>query len=252
MAQQRTVTGFVKRLFEKNGQSSKGPWTAYSIKIVNEEGEEDPRWYQFGFDKPPFKTDHDTDGHGDYVQFDVTDKDEKASQFVPGTGKVLKNAPARKAAQKSSGGGGRGGYRGGGGAKVTNSDLFGQIGGYNTEDDVRRISMSHAQEMAVKTVELLLEADGLSITKATSKANQAKRYEEIVAAIDKLTVKFFYDTATGRLLETVEDEGSANVKADALPEDHDQPAEPDTVPQDEESDEVPPDPDEDGDEEVTF
>ena len=246
---QRTVKGFVAFIKEKSGTNARGPWTAYSIKLIDESGNEDPRWYQFGFVKPPFKSDKDTDGHGDYVKFDVTDKDDKVSQFVPDTGSIVKSPPARAAAQpKATGGKSYGG--GGGRATVTKSDLFGKIGGYNTEDDVRRMAYANARSAAIETVDVLLKHDALVITKATQKANQAKRFEEVTAAIDKLTVKFFFDAAGGRLLSSVEDYGDGHEKVTPLPEDHDQHAD---APENQEQDEdLPPDPDEEEeDEEVT-
>ena len=60
MSNEVTVEGFVVRIFEKSGTNARGPWTAYSVKVASAEGVEDPLWYQFGFDKPPFQSDSDT------------------------------------------------------------------------------------------------------------------------------------------------------------------------------------------------
>jgi hypothetical protein len=43
------------------------------------------------------------------------------------------------------------------------------------------------------------------MSKAKGKAGTAARFEEITSAIDKLTVQFFYDNASGRLLDEVAD-----------------------------------------------
>lgn len=221
MADRAKVEGFVAFINEKRGESARGPWTAYSVKMVGADGVEDPRWYRFGFDAPSFKDDKSTGGNGDYVMFEADIKDGVSAQFVPGTGQLVKNPPDRTAPQRvKSGGGGGAPRRGGGGPKLTKSAMFGDIGGYNTEDDVRRISMSHAQEMAIDTVSLLLQHDGLPITGAKTKAGQAARFEEITAAIDKKTVEYFFDTASGRLLDSVADDGAeAEAKAAPLPAD---------------------------------
>lgn len=68
--------------------------------------------------------------------------------------------------------------------------------------------------MGLRAAALLLEHDGIPMTKASNKAGEAKRFEEIVAVIDKLTVKFYRDAETGRLLETVADMGVVDTSAD--------------------------------------
>lgn len=245
MGERIQVTGFVTYINEKKGQSSRGPWTAYSFKIADEAGNEDPRWYQYGFSAPPFKDDKQTDGSGSYLTFEAEVKDDKVAKFIEGTGKIVNNPPARQMPEKKASGGGGGGRRGGGGGpKVKQSDLFGEIGGYNTEDDVRRISMSHAEEMAIRTVDMLLRHDGLPLTKTKSKANEAVRYEEITNAIDKFTILYFNNVRTGRLLDTVADAGEEVVKVAPLPADaNDEPAATEPVAEPEQSEGPPPDPD---------
>lgn len=221
MGERVNVTGYVRRIFETSGENSRGPWTAYAIKVISPEGEEDPRFYQFGFKAPPFKADAYSDGKyrhtGDYVQFEAEVKDDKAARFVDGTGRILKNGPARKEPEKK--GGGQGGRKGGySGPKETNSDVFGKIGGYNTEDDIRRITLTASRTAALEAVGLLLQYDGLPMTKTKGKANEQVRYDEITAMIDKLTVQYFYDNASGRLLDEVADREEAKEPA-PLPDD---------------------------------
>lgn len=201
------IEGFVAKLATKSGQTARGPWTAYSAKIMDKDGNELPKWFQFGFDAPSFK-------EGDYIRFKAEDKDANAMTADPNSVQVAKNPPARPAQQ--SGGGGR---RGGGGPKVTESELFGQIGGYNTEDDIRRISMTAAQERATGLLAVLAANDGLPMVKSKGAANVTKRYEALLAIHDKLTVKLFHDAVSGRLLESVSDEGEINLAGDgALPD----------------------------------
>lgn len=90
-------------------------------------------------------------------------------------------------------------------------------GGNSRDSGVDRqtsIVLQHSQEMALRAISVLLEHDGLPLTKASNKAGEAKRFDEIVAAIDKLTVKYYRDAETGRLLETVADMGVVDTSAD--------------------------------------
>jgi len=233
-----TKTGFVEKVFNTDGTSSRGKWYAYSFKLVDANNVVDPMFYQLGFNKPcGFK-------EGDYISFEADPKDDKAMTVVEGSGSILKNAPARAA--KEDGGGKS---YGGGAKKVTKSDLFGDIGGFYSEDDIRRMSYSAATGHAIDLVGMLLSSDGLVMSEANTKAGTAKRFESITAAVDKLTIEFFYDSATGRKLDTVADAGNVDLAApDAqLP---DAPAEreaPEATP-----DESGPPPADDGDTSGTF
>ena len=202
-------------MFEKSGTNARGQWTAYSIKVADAAGNEDPRFYQFGFVKPPFKTDVETDGNGDYVSFQAEVKDEKVAQFVKGTGELVKNPPARSKTEPRSTAG-----MGSTKAKSKTSELFGTIGGYNTEDDIKRMSLSAARTAAIAAAGLLLQHDGLPMSGGKAKAHVEKRFSEITAVIDKLTVAYFFDTASGRLLDMVGDtRGMQKAEPAPLPDD---------------------------------
>jgi hypothetical protein len=213
------VEGYVSYLHEKPGRGKNGkPYKLYSVKLIDQEtGEEGDTWYGFGFDKPPFKDDKTTEGNGDYVRFEVTE-DQYGLKYVEGSGSIVrKNTPARpkKADAKAA-------VAPAGGKKAVTSELFGDIGGYNTEDDIRRMSFSNARGDAIKTVEMLLANDALVTSSAKTKGGQAKRFEELLAAVDKLTVKFFFDSASGRLLNTVADTVAAPQAQGELPDDSDE------------------------------
>ena len=67
-----TKKGFVAKVFKKEGTSKRGPWFAVSFKLADESGNEDPMFFQLGFNKEsPFK-------EGDYIQFDAEPKDDRA------------------------------------------------------------------------------------------------------------------------------------------------------------------------------
>ena len=224
--------GFVAKIFPKEGKKKDGKkWFLNSFKLVDENGTEDPMFYSLGFNVPcKF-------AEGDYIQFkaEASDRDTQMD-VVKGSGSKPKNPPARKAGKKPSNAA----------STEKNSELFGSIGGYNTEDDIKRMSITAARSSAVELVSAMLEHDALPMSKA--KNGQAKRYDEIVAFVDKLTVKFFFDTASGRILELVADEGKVDVAKNDLPDqdDNSDPVEKedDAIPLDD--DDTPEDDDDDG------
>jgi hypothetical protein len=180
--------GFVKKINSKEGRAKSGkPYTLWSAKLENEDGTEQDNWISFGFDKPEIK-------EGDYVKI-TTEQDGKYLRVTET--KRLKNAPARsnKAAPSASGG--------------------------HVSSTQTSIHYQSARKDAIEALALLIEASALPLTKDTAKAGQAKRYEEVMALIDKLTVRFFHDAETHRLLTTVVDEGAVEADAGSLPEDSD-------------------------------
>ena len=203
-----SLTAFVAKLSTKSGQSGRGPWTAYSMKLQNKDGTELPGWYQCGFSAPPCK-------EGDYIKLEATAKGSNWT-VTEGSIRVSKNPPA--APPPAKGGNASGSYSGGKGATVKKSDLFGEIGGYNTEDDIRRMSYSAARSDAIKVAGLLAEKGFIPFVKADAKAGKAKNFDLLVATIDKLTVEFFFDAATGRKLETVADPVAPVKEEEPLPD----------------------------------
>jgi hypothetical protein len=199
-----TIVGFVEKINETTGNNSRGPWTAYSMKIQDKDGTVNPKWFQAGFEKPVCV-------EGDYVQLKADPKDDKALTVVKGSIRVSKNPPAKPASPDRGEKRGKVGYSA---AKTTSSDLFGEIGGYNTEDDIRRMSYSACRSDAVLLTAALIEAKALPMSKADSKAGVAARFEAVEAYVDKLTVRFFFDSASGRLLETVADAGDVDLAGD--------------------------------------
>lgn len=208
------TTGFVEVINKYSPQGA--DWTAYSMKIMDTDGKVSDTWYQLGF-KPV-----DNIAEGDYIRF--THKEgKKGARSVELSS--IKKAPADKTPEKpaSSFGGNKGAYKGGkagSGAVVKTSELFGEIGGYNTEDDIRRMSYSAARASAIDVISALLAADALPISGAKTKAGQADRFETVTSAIDKLTVEFYFDAATGRKIEVYSDDGSLSggSQSDELPD----------------------------------
>lgn len=237
MSDKITVEGFVHEIKTKEGSNSRGPWTAYRIRLQRASGEMEPRTFGFGFTAPKFKA-------GDFLRFDATVKDDKWADYIEGSGKLVKNAPAKPAAPAAPSGngggrpgGGKGGYQQ---RPPVESKLFGKIGQNSTEDDIRRISYTSARTAALEMVGLLLANNALPMSSAKTKDGEAKRFTELTAAVDKLTIEYYFDSATGRKLETVADPGSKETRVAPLPE---------AEQTETEDEDLPEDPDQDGGEE---
>ena len=77
---------------------------------------------------------------------------------------------------------------------------------------------------------LLLQHDALPVSGAKGKAGESKRFEQVQDFVNKLTVQFYHDVETLRLLDSVADAGDVEVAARGeLPEEVEAPAEPETV-----------------------
>lgn len=176
--------GFFTKLNEKHGGSGRKAWTLYSTKLQDENGKETD-WISFGFDKPSLK-------EGDYVKI-TTEKDDKGYEKVSEV-KKLKNPPARAEKVEKA-------------AKAGTS--------VEAQDKQTSIHYQNSRTAAIAAVQLLVAHDALALPKAATKTGEAKRYAIIVAAIDKLTVQYFNDLETMRLLETVADAGVKDTKPDA-------------------------------------
>lgn len=191
------TVGFVTKINAHKGVSSKNgrPYTLYSFRLVDKSGEAINQWFNTGFNAPECQ-------EGDYVKV-TAEPGRKEGNLDVKSVVVSKNPPAMPEVKQPAAGGTRGNTSAPSRSKT--SELFGEIGGYNTEDDIRRITMSVARDHALRAVELLLANDGLKLVKADSKAGFQNRFEVILEAIDKLTVEYYFDNATGRKLETISD-----------------------------------------------
>lgn len=175
--------GFISKInsVTKNKKSGNGTFTLHSLRIVDKDGNDIDGWFNNGFDPIEAK-------QGDYVKFEATPsqygKGHNNFDIVKGSLKVSKNPPAAPAAATESGPTRSGG---GGGSQSKN------------------IHYQNSRTAALGAVGLLLEHGGLALPATQSKAGAANRYDLIVGAIDKLTVKYFNDLESFRLLETVAD-----------------------------------------------
>lgn len=201
------VKGFVAYYGSKEGTSNGRAWKSFSMKIQDPEtGEEMPMWYQLGFEDANLVV-------GDYIRFLATPHDNKACRVDIKTIQKSKNAPARPQDPSKSGGG----------PSSSSSPSGGGSSGLSKEEWAqkdRQIVHQHSQEMAIRLVTTMLEQEALPMSVAKSKAGTTKRFEEIQLQVDKFTVKFHNDVVSLRLLDSVEDFGDVDVKAQGkLPED---------------------------------
>lgn len=175
--------GFVKRVNSKTGHGKRGPWTLWSLLVEHEDGTESG-WISAGFDKPNFV-------EGSYISYD-TQKTERGVDLVKGSVKHL-DPPARPAPVAA--------------APTTSSAPPTQAPStyVSTQDS---IVYQSSRKDAIALVGLLLEHDALPMSANTAKAGIAKRFDEVTAFVDKLTVQYVRDVQTGRILQSVVDAGA--------------------------------------------
>jgi len=164
----QATIGYVKKINVKSGTNRNGrPYSLYSCRLSDKQGNELPFWYSLGFKAPPFK-------EGDYVKFNATQKSEIAADVDIASVKVSTNAPPPPAAARQSGPASSGG-----------------AGNYNSDASRADRALHACRASAIELAGLLLAHDALPVTGAKGKAASAARFEEITAAVNKLTVELF-------------------------------------------------------------
>lgn len=182
------ITGFVRRINTKIGTGKRGPWTLFSLMLEKDDGTESG-WISAGFDKPPF-------AEGSYITIDTVQTD-RGTDYVKGSYKHASPPTAPPAAK---------GIATGVGPKAPSASS-----GHVDRND--SIVYQSSRKDALALVALLLEHDALPVSASTAKAGQAKRFEEIKAFTDKLTVQFYGDVQSGRVLQQVVDAGADTASA---------------------------------------
>jgi hypothetical protein len=169
------ITGRVAKITTKNGTGRKGPWTLYSIRLTLDNGAEYPNWVSAGFDRPKFN-------EGDYISA-VIDTNEKGYKNLSGWCAAAAPAAEATAAPAKSYG----------------------------EAKNQSIHYQSARKDALQVVGLLIANAALPLSAAKTASGTAKRYDEVMALVDKLTVRYYTDTETLRVLDMVDDEGEEDV-----------------------------------------
>lgn len=187
------VEGFIGKIFTKTGGSGKRAWALDNFLIQDPDGE-DIGWFGNGF-----RDDVDVAPkckEGDYIVFEW-EQEGKYQNIVKGTAAIRapEKAPERTQKQAPAASGG-------------------------DQSTQQNIHYQNSRTAAIELVGLLLDSDALPVTGAKTKAGQAKRFDEISAAVDQITVRFFNDLESFRLFDTVADTGEVDTSPDGdLPED---------------------------------
>ena len=173
-----TFTGKLKKLAVKTGVGKRGAWALYSGKMQKQDGSEYEEWLSFGFEKPKAE-------EGGWYEI-TAEKDDRGYFQV----KAVKPIESPKAAVAPS-------------AAAVEAVM--SAGGPTVQNYIHYQS---ARSNALSLVELATKLDALPLIQTKGKAGEAKRYEELTALVDKLTVQYYNDTNTLRLLGTVQDAGA--------------------------------------------
>ena len=183
------VKGRISKINARSVNTRRGPSTSYSLRLVGNDGVEIDKWFSAGFKKPDAS-------EGDYVKLTV-DTNERGFHDVKELKRLKQDAapplPAKSAPAASGGG--------------------------SFESRQANIHYQSSRKDAVEIVRLLLANDALPMSEAKTKAGTAKRYDEIVAFVNKLTVQFFFDVETLRLTKSVADAGAEKKDVGKLPDD---------------------------------
>lgn len=181
--------GQIAVINEREVTTKRGKSTAYGVKLALEDGTESG-WIGLGFKKPDA-------ARGDWVKLEVY----KNQGGYDTADSVEKAQPPVKQASAAVGTGNR---------------APAKSGGYVDRND--SIVYQSSRKDAIAVLGLLIEQNALPISGAKTAAGVAKRFDEIKALVDKLTVEFYYDVQSLRVLEEVEDAGSVEPDdAGALP-----------------------------------
>jgi len=193
-------TGVVEKVFKKQGTNRNGkPYTLFSARIAGLE-----QWASFGFKDPGIS-------EGDIVKIrgEIDGNNLKVEQHrVEGKGEV----PTKPAYS------GKPAYNKGGGNSARD-EYFKEKEKHDRDEREPRIQYQAARKDALEFLSVLAGQDALPITAAAGKGNKAKRFEELEEILDKLTVRFYNDTRSLRVLERVQDsDEEERTKAEPLPE----------------------------------
>lgn len=199
------LQGFVRNTQKRQTPPSKKPgknfgksFTVYDAELHADDGSK--VGISFGFDQPEV-------GEGDYVKFDAFDKNGYL-QVDQSTIERLEAPAAPVAAQPAAASGGAAPA-----ADSSSGNYAVKEYGYKTHpEDAKRITYASANTRAIELATLLLAYDALPHSKAKGKGGEAQRYEELMAAVDKITVKLFNDSMSLRTLDVVADEGVISTK----------------------------------------
>jgi len=187
------VIGYVSGINLKQGMGKNGkPYTVYNVNLMQKDGSE--LRVGWGFNAPAFqegvwiKT--TAEQNGQYLNYKGA-----PVETAPGAAPAQASAPST---QPSSSGGSKDGY-------------WEEKDRYYKEVEIPRITFSASRTAALTFLGILDKHDALPLSSAAGKAGQTKRFEQLHEYLEKLTVQFYHDADTLRLLEKVADAGVVEV-----------------------------------------
>lgn len=198
----KTFIGEIAVLTARKVDGRNGPITAYSAKVIKPDGEEYDEWVGFGFKKPICEK-------GDSVKISaIKEKGFWKAVDVEVTEQAGQEAGEPEQAEPVSGPSGSK-DKGASSVPVASSSVSKKT----TVD--QRIGYQNSRTAALQLAGLLLTNKAVPLVATAGKAGDAKRFEEVTALVDKLTVKLFHDLETFRLINDVEDAYEAPGGADS-------------------------------------
>lgn len=194
------AVGYVEAITTRDGVNKNGkPYTMYNVKLVEKTG--DTTYVGFGFNPPSFK-------EGQWIKAVV----EQNGQYLNYKGGNLSVAdgPAPAGSGQPSTGRATGGSSGG-----SRNEYWENKEKRDIEVTQPRIQYQAARKDAVQLVSAMLSHESLPISVAQGKTGESKRYEQILDYVEKLTVQFYQDTESLRVLDKHADAGTVETETAA-------------------------------------
>lgn len=188
------MIGKIIKINGRSVQTKRGPSTVYSMILQQENGQESG-WIGLGFTAPTVQ-------EGQWVDVEVYKN--KGGYDTVDVINVIENRTPKAAAQAAA-------ANAGAGTAVRKPFI----------DRNDSIVYQSSRKDALSLVEVLISQGALPISSAKTAAGTAKRYDEIRALVDKLTVQYYFDVQTLRVLEQVEDAGEIEDDSGSLPSEDD-------------------------------
>lgn len=186
------IVAYADRIEVKTGMGRNNkPYTVYNVLCTTKGGESVRLGW--GFDAPSFR-------EGQWFKTQTQTNDRGYLEKVKNAPVEAKDGPAPQTAAPSAGG----------------TAASGQPA---VDTKQNSIHYQNSRTAAINLTSVLLEANALPISQAKDKGGITKRFEQIQAIVEKLTVQLFHDVDTLRLLEKHADAGDIEVPtAQELPE----------------------------------
>lgn len=198
-------TGQVVKVNGKSGQGKFGPWELRSICLGGANNGDDV-WVSVGFNPTPKKPNplFDFAVEGGYLKVTADEQTSKDGKKFWSATSIERAEPPKPAVATAS-------PAGGPAAKSITKDEY--------------IHYQNSRTLAADVVFRLIDNKAFPLAAKEGKAGVEARYEEVLAGIDKLTVRFYHDLQTFRIFDSVDDPGADAEPSEADVIGNDKPAE---------------------------